>query len=104
MRKFTDMGFDRNTVIATLKRLNYRGNNITNINENTVSLSPEAGGGPRRAQSRAAACQAGRPSGMLPCPRALAAVPDIRSLRRSSSSIASGSPGGVAYDGDGAVS
>lgn len=39
VRKFTDMGFERNTVIATLKRLNYRGNNITNINENTVSLS-----------------------------------------------------------------
>lgn len=36
MAKFTDMGFERNTVIATLKRLNYRGNNITNINENTV--------------------------------------------------------------------
>ncbi|GMK60033.1 hypothetical protein CspeluHIS016_0902500 [Cutaneotrichosporon spelunceum] len=36
VRKFTDMGFDRATVIATLKRLNYRGNNITNINENTV--------------------------------------------------------------------
>jgi hypothetical protein len=31
--------------------------------------------------------------------RALAALADIRSLRRSSSSIASGSPGGVAYDG-----
>ncbi|BEI94811.1 uncharacterized protein CcaverHIS019_0703920 [Cutaneotrichosporon cavernicola] len=36
VRKFTDMGFERKTVIATLKRLNYRGNNITNINENTV--------------------------------------------------------------------
>lgn len=35
--KFTAMGFDRAQVIATLKRLNYRGTNITNINENTVS-------------------------------------------------------------------
>ncbi|KAL1410901.1 Ubiquitin-conjugating enzyme E2 1 [Vanrija pseudolonga] len=34
--KFTDMGFERATVIATLKRMNYRGNNVSNINENTV--------------------------------------------------------------------
>ncbi|EJT45143.1 ubiquitin-conjugating enzyme e2-24 kda [Trichosporon asahii var. asahii CBS 8904] len=34
--KFADMGFERPKVIATLKRLNYRGNNVSNINENTV--------------------------------------------------------------------
>lgn len=43
VRKFTDMGFDRVTVIATLKRLNYRGNNITNINENTVGSVARVG-------------------------------------------------------------
>lgn len=37
--KFADMGFERPKVIATLKRLNYRGNNVSNINENTVSSS-----------------------------------------------------------------
>lgn len=34
--KFTDMGFPRAQVIAALKQLNYRGNNVSNINENTV--------------------------------------------------------------------
>lgn len=37
--KFTAMGFERPKVISTLKSLNYRGNNITNINENTVRLA-----------------------------------------------------------------
>jgi len=33
---FTDMGFPREKVISTLKRLNYRGNNVSNIHESTV--------------------------------------------------------------------
>lgn len=44
MSKFADMGFERPKVIATLKRLNYRGNNVSNINENTVSTSLPAHG------------------------------------------------------------
>ncbi|KAL7423665.1 Ubiquitin-conjugating enzyme E2 1 [Cryptotrichosporon argae] len=34
--KFTDMGFDRAQVIAVLKKENYRGNNVSNISENTI--------------------------------------------------------------------
>lgn len=44
MSKFADMGFERPKVIATLKRLNYRGNNVSNINENTVRPSYVGGG------------------------------------------------------------
>ncbi|ORX34193.1 ubiquitin-conjugating enzyme/RWD-like protein [Kockovaella imperatae] len=33
---FTDMGFPREKVISVLKKLNYRGNNVSNIHESTV--------------------------------------------------------------------
>ncbi|KAK1927704.1 ubiquitin-conjugating enzyme/RWD-like protein [Papiliotrema laurentii] len=33
---FTDMGFERAKVISVLKKLNYRGNNVSNIHESTV--------------------------------------------------------------------
>lgn len=36
VQQFADMGFPRDKVISVLKRMNYRGNNISNINENTV--------------------------------------------------------------------
>lgn len=53
--KFADMGFERPKVIATLKRLNYRGNNVSNINENTVSTSFGVGLGADIAGHRGAA-------------------------------------------------